>query len=76
MYGFVSLFTGVVIYNASLYVLFNLCFTSLPIIWFATCDFEYPKHVIIKRPRLYRIGIENVYFNKSVFWRWIFYAFW
>lgn len=76
MYGFVSLFTGVVIYNSMLYVLFNLCYTALPVIWFATNDYEYPKHVIVKRPRLYKIGIENVYFNSTVFWRWIFYAFW
>lgn len=76
MYGCVSLFTGTQIYNSLLYVLFNLCFTALPVIWYATMDYEYPKHIIIRRPRLYKIGLQNVYFNKWVFWRWIFYAFW
>ena len=76
MFGCLSLFSGSDIYNSLLYMIFNLCFTALPIIWFATMDYEYSKHVIIRRPRLYRIGLENVYFNKWVFWRWIFYAFW
>ena len=30
----------------------------------------------MKRPRLYRIGLENVYFNFWVFWRWFIYATW
>ena len=76
MFGSVSLFTGTQIYNGMLYVSFNLFFTSLPIIWFSTMDYEYPKHIIVKRPRLYRIGLQDLYFNKWVFWRWIFYAFW
>ena len=57
MFGSLSLFTGTQIYNGILYVSFNLFFTSLPIIWFSTMDYEYPKHIIVKRPRLYRIGL-------------------
>ena len=76
MFGTLSLFSGVVIYDAVMYVIFNLCFTSWPIIIFATMDFEYPKEMLMRRPRLYRIGLDNVYFNKYVFWRWMFYAFW
>jgi len=76
VYGFESLFSGIVIYDSIMYVLFNLCFTSWPVIIFATMDYEYSKDFITRRPRLYRIGLENVYFNKWVFWRWVFYAFW
>jgi len=76
MFGWLSLFTGVQIYNGLLYISFNTFFTSVPIIWFATFDYEYKKEVLKRRPRLYKIGISNVYFNKWVFWRWIFYAFW
>lgn len=76
MFGFLSLFSGTVIYNDLLYVSFNLFFTSLPVIWFATFDYEYPKKVIVQRPRLYRIGLQNIYFNKWVFWRWVLYGFW
>ena len=57
MFGAVSLFTGTQIYNSLLYVMFNLCFTALPIIWFSTMDYEYPKDIIVRRPRLYRIGL-------------------
>ena len=76
MYGWLSLFTGVVIYNYTLYVCFNTFFTCVPIIWYATFDFEYPKKVLKSRPLLYKIGIQNAFFNKWEFWRWIFYAFW
>lgn len=76
MYGILSLFSGVVIYNELLYVSFNTIYTSLPVIWFATMDLEYPKVVHNRTPRLYRIGMEDRYFNDWVFWRWIFYAIW
>mmetsp|Transcript_6511 Transcript_6511/g.7803 ORF Transcript_6511/g.7803 Transcript_6511/m.7803 type:complete len:253 (+) Transcript_6511:2820-3578(+) len=76
MYGVKSRFSGLVIYDSIMYVTFNLCFTSWPIIHFATMDYEYPKKVIAKRPQLYRIGLDNIYFSKWVFWRWVFYAFW
>ena len=76
MYGCVSLFSGLVIYNTMMQSLFNLCYTSLPIIWFATFDYEYPKQVLMRRPRLYRIGLQNIYFNSTAFWRWILYATW
>lgn len=76
MYGILSLFSGVVIYNELLYVSFNTIYTSLPVIWFATMDLEYPKAVHVRTPRLYRIGMDDRDFNDWVFWRWIFYAIW
>ena len=76
MYGCVSLFSGTMIYNYLLYVCYNVFFTCVPIIFFATFDYEYSRKVITKRPRLYRIGLQNIYFGTWVFWRWIFYAFW
>ena len=76
MFGVLSWFSGTQIYNGFLYVSFNVFFTAWPVIWFATFDYEYTKDVLLKRPHLYRIGLENVYFNKTSFWRWIIYAFW
>lgn len=76
MFGFLSVFSGTQIYNNFMYMTFNLFYTSWPIIWFATFDYEYPKNFMIRRPRLYRIGMDNVFFSKWVFWRWIFYAVW
>ena len=70
------MFSGTQIYNFQLYALYNVAFTSVPIIWFTTWDKEYTPEVLLRRPKLYRIGIENVYFNTVIFWRWFFYAFW
>lgn len=30
----------------------------------------------MRQPKLYRIGLEDVFFNSWVFWRWFFYAVW
>lgn len=76
MFGLISHFSGLVIYDPIMYSIFNLCFTSWPVIIYATMDYEYPKEFIVRRPRLYHIGLENIYFSKWVFWRWVFYAFW
>lgn len=76
MFGIVSHFSGTLIYNSLLYNSFNTFFTALPIIWFATFDYEYDKAVFLRTPRLYRIGILNLHFNQFIFWRWIFYAIW
>ena len=76
VYGWLSLFSGTFIYNAILYACYNVVFTAFPIIWFAVYDWEYNKVTLLKSPRLYYIGLENVYFNSYTFWRWIFYAIW
>ena len=76
VYGWLSLFSGTFIYNAILYACYNVAFTAIPIVWFAVFDWEYDKHTLLKSPKLYYIGLENVYFNSFVFWRWIFYAIW
>jgi len=76
MFGFISLFSGQPIYDAIMYATFNTFYTSLPILFFATFDYEYPKEILAKRPRLYRIGLEDLHFNKWVFWRWAFYGLW
>lgn len=76
MYGFVSFFSGTVIYDVYMYQLYNVIFTGLPIIWFAVFDWEYDKAQLMRQPKLYRIGLEDVFFNVWVFWRWFFYAVW
>ena len=76
VYGWLSLFSGTFFYNSILYACYNVVFTALPIVWFAVFDWEYNKRTLLKSPRLYHIGLENVYFNSYTFWRWIFYAIW
>jgi magnesium-transporting ATPase (P-type) len=50
-------------------------FTFLPIIWYAVFDWEKDKSEFMKNPKLYKIGLEDIYFNPYVFWRWFAYAF-
>jgi magnesium-transporting ATPase (P-type) len=76
MFGFYSKFSGTAIYNDILYQCYNIFFTGAPIIWFAVFDWEHDKETFLKDPSLYRIGLDDVFFNKTVFWRWFFYAVW
>lgn len=76
VFGFESFFSGTAIYNNELYQLYNIIFTSIPIIWFAVFDWEHDKQTFLNNPELYKIGLEDVFFNHWVFWRWFFYAVW
>mmetsp|Transcript_18570 Transcript_18570/g.13327 ORF Transcript_18570/g.13327 Transcript_18570/m.13327 type:complete len:279 (-) Transcript_18570:533-1369(-) len=76
VYGFVSFFSGTVIYNPYLYNFYNVTFTGLPIIWYAVFDLEHDRETLLSKPRLYRIGIKDVHFNSYVFMRWFGYACW
>lgn len=56
--------------------LYNVWFTAFPIIWFAVFDWEHPKEVLLNNPKMYAIGLFDVFFNKWAFWRWFSYAVW
>jgi phospholipid-transporting ATPase len=55
---------------------YNLALTAIPIIWFAVFDQEHEKETFLATPRLYKIGMDDVFFNTAAFWRWFFYAVW
>lgn len=76
VFGIESFFSGTVIYDAIMYQLYNVIFTGIAIIWFAVFDWEFDKAQLMRQPKLYRIGLEDVFFNSWVFWRWFFYAVW
>ena len=76
VFGWVSLFSGTFIYNTTVYACYNVLFTAVPIIYFSVFDWEWDKKFLLVRPKLYYIGLENIYFNSYSFWRWIFYAIW
>jgi len=75
-FGFVSSFSATVVYNMWLYQLYNVVFTALPVIWFSVFDWEHDKQYFLDNYRTYRIGLDDVYFSSSEFWRWFFYAVW
>ena len=54
--------------------MYNIAFTSIPIMFFALFDFAYDKEVFLTRPSLYVIGLKNVCFNTKIFWEWVCYG--
>lgn len=75
-YGLMSLFSGQAIYESYMYQTYNLIFTSWPIMYFALFDYEYTREELLKKPYLYKIGLQNKNFSNLVFWRWVFYGIW
>ena len=70
-FGFYSMFTGTLFYNLLIYQCFNTIFTTLPIVWWATMDFQHPKEKLLSEPILYKPGMLNIHFNKATFFRWL-----
>lgn len=56
--------------------MYNLIFTSVPIIWFSIYDQEQPREVLAANPRRYYkdIGQLNLNFDSTTFWRFFFQA--
>lgn len=73
-FGFFSVFSGQPLYEPYIYQLYNITFTGLPIMWYATMDFEFEKSHFLENPMLYRLGLDGKQFGYLVFWKWIFYA--
>jgi phospholipid-translocating ATPase len=76
VFGWFSRFSGTEIYNVIFLDFYNLALTAIPIIWFAVFDQEHEKETFLATPRLYKIGMDDVFFNTAAFWRWFFYAVW
>lgn len=76
VFGWFSLFGGTSIYNNIFYNFYNLALTAIPIIWFAVFDWEHDKEAFLVTPSYYPIGLHNVFFNASAFWRWFLYGVW
>ncbi|CAI8502453.1 unnamed protein product [Pichia kudriavzevii] len=65
-YGIFNNFDGSYLYEYTFLMLFNLFFTSVPIIALATLEQDVPDYVCLIIPQLYRDGIEST-FLKHVF---------
>ncbi|EGR27787.1 phospholipid-translocating p-type flippase family protein, putative [Ichthyophthirius multifiliis] len=76
-YGFTNWFSGQTLYNSFIYQLFNIFFSSLPVMVYAIYDQEYPDHVLTKNKKknYYEQGLKNQLFNPKVFWVWFASAF-
>jgi len=74
-YGFESVFSGQTLYDPYIYQLFNIFFASLPIVIYAVLDHEYSDEMLLKNPKFYLIGRENIYFTNFKYWTWFIVAF-
>ena len=75
-FGWFSQMSGTQIYNSMFLNLYNLAYTAIPIIWFAVFDWEHPKETFLREPRMYKIGLNDVFFDYAAFWRWFIYGVW
>ena len=69
-YGFVNGFSGTALYEAVIFQLYNICYSSLPIVIFAVTDKEFNGSFLEKHPKYYKPGLSDNYFNMRLFWRW------
>jgi len=43
IFGYLSLFSGQILYEKYIYQTYNICMTAVPIMWYAIYDFEYER---------------------------------
>ena len=62
-YGLISDFSATNIYDPWIYQLFNVTYTSLPIVAFAIFDEQYSVTYSLKNPKEYELGLKNKLFD-------------
>ena len=68
-------FSGQTPYDSFIYQLFNVFYTSLPIIVFAVFDVEHERKVLYaNKENYYKIGLMKEMFSSELFWGWFFSA--
>jgi len=75
-FGFVSCFSGQIIYEQKVFQFFNIIFASLPIVIYAVFDEEHEAEKLLNSPKLYIQGIKNKLFNTKKFVKWFFLGIW
>ena len=74
IFGFFSVFSGQGMYEQWLYQVYNVTYTSFPIIIYALFDYEKPISHLMSIPSYYKIGILNLNFDITTIFMWIIYA--
>jgi len=69
-YGVFNNYSSATIYDPWVYQLYNVAFTSFPIMIYAIYDQQYSVRKSLKQPELYQVGLKNELFNFSsiAFW--------
>ncbi|CAA9990984.1 aminophospholipid-transporting P-ATPase, putative [Plasmodium knowlesi strain H] len=71
MFGSISLYSGQKIYYEFLLHLYNIVFTSIPVVAHAILDKDVSLKTALVTPSLYKLGIYHYYFNISTFVSWV-----
>jgi phospholipid-translocating ATPase len=75
IFGFLDFFEGDMLYGVYIYAIFNVVFTSTPIIWLSLYGNEYKKEEYLKNPDLYYQQIDRALWRLPlIFWKWIIYG--
>ncbi|GAB9472150.1 Phospholipid-translocating p-type flippase [Globisporangium polare] len=71
VYGCYCLYSGQSTYYDTLLQLFNICFTSLPVLYFAVLDKDISAQTLVLYPKLYQDGFLHTFLNVKVFVYWM-----
>lgn len=71
VYGCYCLYSGQSTYYDTLLQLFNICFTSLPVLYFAVLDEDISAQTSVLYPKLYQDGFLHTFLNVKVFVYWM-----
>lgn len=73
-FNFTCAFSGQKYYTEGAIQLYNLAYTSIPILITGIYDMDVSPKSAHRYPQLYQAGINDEYFKTSLFWKWIFSA--
>ncbi|KRX01550.1 P-type ATPase, cytoplasmic domain N [Pseudocohnilembus persalinus] len=72
-YGWVNFFAGQTLYDSYIYQVYNVFYTSMPIMLYAVLDLEYsPSQLWQNKLNYYLPGLKHQTYNNFVFWKWFF----
>lgn len=69
-------FSGQKLFTETAIQMFNLIFTSIPILLYGVYDRDIPIELVRKFPHVYTEGKDNKFFNTKLFWSWMITALW
>ncbi len=70
-YAIFNAFTGQSLFEQWTLAIYNVVFTSIPIIIFAAVDEDVSRDTVLRNPQLYKDGQTNTLFTLSIFLRWV-----
>lgn len=70
-YAIFNGFTGQSLFEQWTLAIYNVVFTSLPIIIFACVDEDVCRATVLENPQLYKDGQSNALFTLPIFLRWV-----